>query len=97
MLASGTLAVGPDARRVGALVLRGRVGVPTGPVAWANRLLTAGWLPRELRAPYGLSWTARDERWCGRLVAVLSRARTWLPPRLAWWPEASRRPRPAAP
>jgi uncharacterized protein (DUF2236 family) len=90
MYASGALAVGPDARAVGGAVLRGRLSTLTGPVAWANRRLTAGWLPPAIREQYGLPWSDRHDRQFHRVQRVLRRMRAVMPPVVALWPEARR-------
>lgn len=64
---SGTLGVGPTARRLGDAVLSG-AGSWIRPPRW-YRALTAGWIPEPLRSGFGLSL---DERAAGR-------ARRWLP------------------
>jgi uncharacterized protein (DUF2236 family) len=68
---SGAIVVGPDARAVADALLRGGFSRVTGPVAWANRLLTAGWLPPAIRTQYGLRWNVRRERRFRRLVAAV--------------------------
>jgi uncharacterized protein (DUF2236 family) len=87
---SGTLAIGPDAHAIGSAVLRGRLSSLAGPIAWANRLLTTAWLPSELRAQYGLRWSAADERHARQLLGALPRLRKALPAAVALWPEARR-------
>lgn len=86
--ASGVLAVGPDGRAVGTAVLRGRLSTLTGPVAWANRRLTAGWLPPAIREQYSLPWSDRHDRQFHRVLRSLRRMRAVMPPALALWPEA---------
>jgi len=88
---SGAIVVGPDARAVSTLLLRGRFSTLMGPVAWANRMLTAGWLPSDLRAQYGFEWSGSHDRQFGRVVATVRRARRMLPDAVALWPE-SRKP-----
>jgi uncharacterized protein (DUF2236 family) len=82
------LSVGADARAVATGVLRGRLTALTGPVAWMNRELTAGWLPRQMREQYGFAWDDGHDRRFQRLVGGLHRVRRMLPLAIAWWPEA---------
>ena len=86
--ASGAIAVSAQARELAAAVLSPPFGWLVGPLARANRLVTAGLLPPALRAQYGLDW---DERREARLATTLRRLRALrrvLPRRAAWWPEA---------
>jgi uncharacterized protein (DUF2236 family) len=85
---SGAIVVGPDARAVATVLLRGRFSMLMGPVAWANRTLTAGWLPPDLRAQYGFEWSEARARHFRRTIATIRRARRVLPDAVAWWPEA---------
>jgi uncharacterized protein (DUF2236 family) len=87
---SGVIVVGSDARAVATVLLRGRFSAILGPVAWANRLLTNGWLPPELRAQYGLSWSETDQRLFHRTIGTLRRVRGVLPDVIALWPESRR-------
>jgi uncharacterized protein (DUF2236 family) len=89
-LASGAIAVGPDARTVERALLRGGFSRLTGPVAWANRVLTTGWLPPALREQYGLEWNGRRDRAFRRLISVLRRARRALPGVVTRWKDARR-------
>lgn len=85
MLTSGTLAVGPDARSLAAAVLAPPFPVLTGPLAHVNRLLTVGFLPAALRAPYGLTWTDADERALGRRIRQICWLRRHTPDAIARW------------
>jgi uncharacterized protein (DUF2236 family) len=85
---SGVIVVGPDARAVATVLLRGRFSTLMGPVAWANRTLTAGWLPGDVRAQYGFQWNDARERQFSRTVASVRRVRRMLPDAIALWPEA---------
>jgi uncharacterized protein (DUF2236 family) len=87
---SGAIAVGADAREVATVLLRGRFSALLGPVAWANKTLTAGWLPPDLRVQYALDWNETAERHFARSVATLRRARRTLPDVVALWPESRR-------
>ena len=85
---SGAIVVGPDARAVEAVLLTGRFSMVLGPVGWANRTLTTGWLPPDLRAQYGLPWSDAHERRFQRTVRTLRRVRRVLPDAIALWPES---------
>jgi uncharacterized protein (DUF2236 family) len=87
---SGAIVVGPDARAVATVLLQGRFSTVLGPIARANRILTAGWLPPDLREQYGLSWSDEHDRKFQRTVRRLRRLRRVLPDAMALWPEASR-------
>jgi uncharacterized protein (DUF2236 family) len=85
---SRVLSVGADAKAVADALLSGGLSAVAGPAGWANRRLTAGWLPADLREQYGLAWGARHEREFRWLLRTLRRARRFLPRPVAWWPEA---------
>jgi uncharacterized protein (DUF2236 family) len=85
---SGAIAVGSDARAIAGVLLGGRFSMLLGPAAWANRVVTAGWLPSGLRAPYGLEWNDSRARQFTRTIAVLRKVRRLLPGVIALWPEA---------
>jgi uncharacterized protein (DUF2236 family) len=85
---SGAIVVGSDARAVATVLLRGRFSMLLGPVAWANRTLTAGWLPPDLRAQYGFEWSDVHDRRFSQVVAMVRSARRVLPDAIALWPEA---------
>jgi uncharacterized protein (DUF2236 family) len=87
---SGAIIVGSDARAVATVLLQGRFSMVLGPVAWANRILTAGWLPPDLRAQYGLPWSNAHDRTFQRTIATVRWLRGLLPDRMALWPEALR-------
>jgi uncharacterized protein (DUF2236 family) len=88
---SGAVRVGTDARATAATILRGGMATLAGPVGWATRHLTIGWLPSGIRSQYGFTWSPRDERRAEWLARQLRRTRRVLPAALALWPEA--RPR----
>ncbi len=85
MLASGTLAVGPDARALADAVLTPPLALVTGPLASLNRLITAAWLPDDLRRQYGLPWSAARERRFVRAVSALRGTRRVLPALFSHW------------
>jgi uncharacterized protein (DUF2236 family) len=88
MYASGRIAVGRQARELASSVLAPPLAWATGPMTHVNRLFTVGLLPPFIREQYGFSWTKADERAFERWTHRLRRARTWLPERVALWPQA---------
>ena len=58
-VSDGTLAVGPQARRVARQLLYPPLSDPTRPAAWLTRLVTLGPLPPAIRAAYGFPWSPR--------------------------------------
>ncbi len=88
MLQSGAITVGPDGANIARALLRGRFSKLTGPAAWANSVLTAGWLPPRIRAEYGLRWDAARERHFRQTLAILRGLRRVTPRALAHWREA---------
>lgn len=90
MHGSGRIAVGSQAREVARALLQGPFAALVGPMGWANRELTVGWLPPSIRAGYGFAWHEHRERRFQRLVAGVRRARRLLPSRVALWPAALR-------
>ena len=94
-LRSGDLTVGADAHALAGALLHSRVVSATGPVAWASRQLTIGWLPPDLRRQYELPWDARREQRFQWLVRTIRRLRPWMPDMAAQWAAAHRPQRPA--
>jgi uncharacterized protein (DUF2236 family) len=88
--ASGAIAVGPQARVLAPLILAPRATLLVPPLAWANRLMTIGWLPEDIRAQYGLTWDARRQRQLDRVIPVVRQTRRALPDALALWRDARR-------
>lgn len=86
--ASDVLTVGDDAREIARALLSGPLARYTGPVAWANRLLTTNWLPPRLRDAYALSWDHVQERRAARLLGLCRRVRRSLPGIVARWRHA---------
>jgi uncharacterized protein (DUF2236 family) len=81
------LHVSADARRIALDLLHPRTapwwlkaGMPLA------RLLTAGLLPPELRAAYGLPWSSARERRFERTLAALATVYRRLPRRIRQWP-----------
>lgn len=89
-LASGTIAVGPQALELARALLTPRFPVIAAPAAWVNRAFTVGDLPPMLRQQYGLAWTARDERALARISSVIRALRAGAPGVIALWPQARR-------
>lgn len=90
MRTSGALAIGPDARTVANALLAGPLARLAAPAGWLNRLVTAAWLPDDLRAAYGLPWSARRARHFARAMRLCRAARRTLPDAVMRWPEARR-------
>ena len=85
MIASGTIAVGTEARELAHHVLAPRIFILVWPAARMNRLATIGFLPPAVRAQYGFRWSARQERRLERLLGVIRNVRRRLPDSLALW------------
>jgi len=85
VLRSGTLTVGRDAQALAAAVLTPPLAVVTAPIASVNRLVTAGWLPPDIRAQYGLAWSESRARRCDRVVRLIRATRRVTPDVLAYW------------
>jgi len=88
MYASGAIAVSAEARELAAAVLSPPFAHLVAPAAWANRLLTIGLLPDDIRRQYGLTWSEARRPALRRLAGVLRAARRVTPAALALWPEA---------
>lgn len=89
MLASGDLAVGPQARQVASALLSPSIG-PATPMFALARDITVGLLPPPIRSGYGFSWDdVRDRQW-RRRVRFVRGIRGILPPLLYEWPAARR-------
>ena len=88
--ASGTIAVGADARTIARAVLAPPFAGLVAPAAYVNRLVTIGLLPHAMRRQYGFEWTEANERALGRWSGVLRGLRRSLPDALALWPEERR-------
>jgi uncharacterized protein (DUF2236 family) len=87
---TGTLAVGPQATEIATALLNGPLTRVVGPLAWANRELTIGWLPSDVRSLYGFSWDARRQANLKRLLRTVRTIRRITPAALAQWPDARR-------
>lgn len=87
VLTSGQLHAGADARAIAHAVLDSAVATAAGPVGWATRRLTMGWLPRQVVSLYDLDGRVPDPRRLHRLERTVRRVRAALPRRLARWAE----------
>lgn len=87
---SGVLAVGDDARRLGAAVLTPRAAGLALPFGSLHRLVAVGSLSPELRDAYGFTWSPRRERRFARAIALLRVGRRITPRVLASWRIARR-------
>ena len=90
MYRSGAIVASAQARELCTLVVSPPFGRLVAPAAWANRLITVGLLPDDLRRQFGLAWS---EKQTGRLHAVarlLRSVRRLTPDAVALWPEARR-------
>lgn len=86
MVSSGQVKVGPQARELGALVLRPRLRLLPGPAMIPFETVTAGLLPPALRAQYGLAWGAPQRRLYRLMVIAVPRLVAVTPPLLRVWP-----------
>jgi hypothetical protein len=90
-IATGTIAVSPQARELSQALLAPRFPVIAAPATWINRLFSVGDLPPFLRAQYGLSWTERDDRALTRVSGLIRALRPGTPGAIAIWPQARTR------
>lgn len=88
-LGSGRIVVGETARALARDVLAPRGSAVIAPLRALNRVVSSGLLPPDVRAAYGLAWTASDEARLARALAALRALRRRLPARLAHWPDAA--------
>ncbi|MGH9257501.1 MAG: oxygenase MpaB family protein [Vicinamibacterales bacterium] len=88
MYQSGAIAVSAQARELAALVVSPPFGRLVAPAAWANRLMTVGLLPDDIRRQFGLTWSARQARMLRSVTTILRSARRLTPNAVALWPEA---------
>lgn len=89
-VASGELAVGGQARALARAVLSPPVARALWPAGWANRIVTLGLLPADIRAQYGFTWSPAAQRRCDRVLDAVAFARRHAPAPLAFWPESRR-------
>jgi uncharacterized protein (DUF2236 family) len=92
MLAGDQLVVTEEARRVAHAVMHFNVPPIYWPILRPARAVmwqtTVGFLPERLRADYGYTWSATQDRWLRRELAALRRVVPHLPPRLRYLPPA---------
>lgn len=86
--ASGSIAVGDQARELADAVLRPPLSALIAPITRLNRLVTVGTLPPHVREQYGYEWSERHERRLASAFQMLATIRRHTPDRLARWPEA---------
>jgi uncharacterized protein (DUF2236 family) len=89
-LGSGEIVVTDQARALARDILYPPFQAGYWPIAQVMRLMTAGTLDPRLRAGYGLTWTAGDERRLARWTRVVRGVRGIAPELIARW-AASRR------
>jgi uncharacterized protein (DUF2236 family) len=90
MYASGAIAVGTQARELASAVLAPSFARLIAPAAWANRLITIGLLPHEIREQYGFAWDPSRERQLSLVGRAVKGVRHATPGFVARWPEARR-------
>jgi uncharacterized protein (DUF2236 family) len=83
--ASGALAVSPQARELGAAVLRPRAAGIAVPLGGLHELVAVGLLPELLRTGYGFQWDAARAQRFERTIRALRRLRRVMPPLAAHW------------
>lgn len=91
--AGGTIAASDQARALAAAVLAPPMARAIWPLTWANRVLTVGLLPDEIRQQYGFAWSPSSERAQRRLLRTLAWLQAVSPARLTQWPDARARRR----
>jgi uncharacterized protein (DUF2236 family) len=91
MLASPEIEVSNQARALARAVLAPPYALAIAPVAWTNRLVTAGLLPPRIRAQYGFPWSPRSAHRFERVLDAIAFGRQLAPAILAQWPEARRK------
>jgi uncharacterized protein (DUF2236 family) len=88
MIGSGTIAVGQEARQLATHVLAPGIFILVWPAARVNRLVTIGLLPPLVRAQYGFTWSARDQRRLERVLGAIRSVRGAMPAQIALWRQA---------
>lgn len=88
--ASGDLEVTDQARTLARAVLSPPAAAAwvAGPAIWANRIVTLGLLPPQIRHQYRFDWTRGNQRTFNALVPMLRSMRRVMPRALTEWPEA---------
>lgn len=92
LYASGSIAIGDQARELADAILYPPLGPLAAPGLLITRLLTLGTLPESLREEYGFQWSERDRRRFARLVPALRGLRRALPSVATTWRAARRAP-----
>ena len=90
VIASGTLAVGPETRVLASALLDEGPSRLVPPARWLNRTITIGLLPEPVRALYQLDWSPRHQRRLDQLATVIQHARRATPDRLARFADSRR-------
>ena len=90
MIRGDVLAIGPASREIAASILRPAVPLGLAQVFRAANLFTVGLLPPPIRARYGLSWSAAQERALRALVTLARRVLPFVPQRVRLMPHARR-------
>jgi len=90
MYGSGTLEVTEQARTLARAVLFPSAAAAwiAAPAIWANRIVTVGLLPPQIRRQYRFDWTITQARTFNALVPVLRTMRRVMPRAVTEWPEA---------
>lgn len=83
---TGPVQVTERARSLGRLVLRPPLRLLPGPAMIPFEVVTAGLLPAELRAQYGLPWGTAQRRAYRLAVAAVPRVVALTPPLIRLWP-----------
>src|SRR5438067_11581772 len=86
MVRDAAVRVDSRARELAGLVLRSRLRLLPGPAMIPFEVVTAGLLPAEPRAQYGLSRSAREKRLFRLMVIAIPRLVAVTPPVLRVWP-----------
>ena len=90
MYDSGQIVVTDTARELARNLLSPPFGTIGAPLFSPVRLSAVGLLPPHIRAEYGMSWDAHDERALARATTLVRTGRRWLPRLLREWPTVRR-------
>ncbi|MDQ6877137.1 MAG: DUF2236 domain-containing protein [Candidatus Dormibacteraeota bacterium] len=86
MVETGPVHVDQRAKDLARLVMRPRLRLLPGPAMIPFEVITAGLLPADLRAQYGLAWGAGQQRAYRLAVRTVPRLIALTPPVLRVWP-----------
>jgi len=86
--ASGSIAVGDQARNVASALLAPIPGPAGVPIAAVSTILASGLLPDVVRRGYRFPWSARRDRVFQRTMSLLRTLRRVAPAALTSWPQA---------